>query len=299
MSKFDATNQDAINRDNRAMQALGLTHSMVEILDDLYALILAGSIGITATAADVDSLALGGGACTQDTGTTSGLTFGYKAGRFHNGLSNVTISAGTILLSASNTNYIEVDRSGTVSKNTSGFTSGWLPLWTIVTGVSGITTITMSKPLLTLIGTAGVVGAMLSTAGATKELHLSLGDIAATAAVTIILPNIAGTINKISYCSKTTLAADDINYYKFKVINKGAAGTGTTVLADDTAAANSTKATGGSGITAYVPRHLTLTSTGADLIHAASDVLELTITKVGAPATQAQAAAKVDSAFSG
>jgi hypothetical protein len=134
-TSFSATEQDAIRRDHRAMETAGV--SMVDLLTGLPRLGERGAIGITALAGDIDSLALGGGHAAQDPDTTSGLIFGYKAFRFGNGLINVTVVAGTLTLPSSTTNYVEVDRAGTVS-NTSGFTSGRLPLWTIVTGASAI-----------------------------------------------------------------------------------------------------------------------------------------------------------------
>lgn len=47
-----------------------------------------------------------------------------------------------VTLSASATNYIEADRSGTVTKNTTGFTAGRIPLYTAVTSATTITSYT-------------------------------------------------------------------------------------------------------------------------------------------------------------
>lgn len=47
-----------------------------------------------------------------------------------------------ITLTASATNYIEADRSGTVTKNTTGFTPGRIPLYTAVTNATTITSYT-------------------------------------------------------------------------------------------------------------------------------------------------------------
>jgi len=47
-----------------------------------------------------------------------------------------------VTLSASATNYIEADRSGTVTKNTTGFTPGRIPLYTAVTNATTITSYT-------------------------------------------------------------------------------------------------------------------------------------------------------------
>ena len=47
-----------------------------------------------------------------------------------------------VTLTASATNYIEADRSGTVTKNTTGFTPGKIPLYTAVTNATTITSYT-------------------------------------------------------------------------------------------------------------------------------------------------------------
>jgi hypothetical protein len=59
------------------------------ILDVLYG----GSLGITATAGEVDALAKNGGAFAWN-GVTQSLNFVYGAGRFHNGKTMVSVSAG-------------------------------------------------------------------------------------------------------------------------------------------------------------------------------------------------------------
>lgn len=70
--------------------------------------------------------------------TTSGLVWGYYGGNALTAGNPTTIANGTITLSASSTNYIEVDNTGIVVKNTSGFTPGRIPLYTVTTGPSTI-----------------------------------------------------------------------------------------------------------------------------------------------------------------
>ena len=84
----------------------------------------------------------------QDATTTTGLTFGYKAGSFHKRSDNTitTVAAGTIALTASNTNYIAY-RPGTgivkvLAPWTSNSTVGDLPLWVAVTDTDSITSLT-------------------------------------------------------------------------------------------------------------------------------------------------------------
>lgn len=74
--------------------------------------------------------------------TTAGLVFGYYGGYYQDSLGVInSIANGTITLTASATNYIEFDRdTGTVSKNTTGFTTGRVPMYVLATDTVKITT---------------------------------------------------------------------------------------------------------------------------------------------------------------
>lgn len=74
--------------------------------------------------------------------TTTALTWGYYGGRMLVDGVLTAIANGTVALSASTTNYVEATRAGVVSKNTTGFTAGSIPLYTIVTGASTVTSYT-------------------------------------------------------------------------------------------------------------------------------------------------------------
>lgn len=74
--------------------------------------------------------------------TTSGLTLGYYGGVMVVDGALISIADGTVALTASTTNYVEATRAGVVSKNTTGFTAGQIPLFIAVTGPSAITTLT-------------------------------------------------------------------------------------------------------------------------------------------------------------
>jgi hypothetical protein len=76
-----------------------------------------------------------GSACT-------GLTWGFYGGRMQVDGVLTTIANGTVSLSASTTNYVEATRAGVVSRNTTGFTAGSIPLYTIITGASTVTSYT-------------------------------------------------------------------------------------------------------------------------------------------------------------
>lgn len=85
--------------------------------------------------------------------TTTGLTFGFFGGQTRNDNTVATVGPGTVALTLSTTNYVEADAAtGTVTKNTVGFTSGKVPLFVIVTGVSTITTITDKRAFMALSG---------------------------------------------------------------------------------------------------------------------------------------------------
>jgi len=72
--------------------------------------------------------------------TTSGLTWGYYGGMVNISGTPTAVASGTIALTASATNYIELDpATGAVSKNTTGFTAGRCPLYQITAGASSVT----------------------------------------------------------------------------------------------------------------------------------------------------------------
>ncbi|RCX32087.1 DUF2793 domain-containing protein [Thioalbus denitrificans] len=98
---------------------------------------------------------------SQDPGTTTGLTFGYRAGRVRNDSAVTDVSAGTVALTASGTNYVELTGAGTVLANTSAYTSGRIPLYTVVTDGSGITSVTDRRTWVSLGGGAGGGGSSL------------------------------------------------------------------------------------------------------------------------------------------
>lgn len=76
------------------------------------------------------------------------------------------------------------------------------------------------------------------------------------------------------------LAAHDSNYITFGIVNLGQAGAGTAAMLAATDA-NTTKATGGTALSASTKRSLTLTSTTADLAVTEGDCLRLRATATG------------------
>ena len=73
--------------------------------------------------------------------TTSGLSLGYHGGKINVNGVVTTISDSTLALTASATNYVEVNPStGAVSKNTTTYTPGYWRVGRAVTGTASITT---------------------------------------------------------------------------------------------------------------------------------------------------------------
>ena len=71
--------------------------------------------------------------------TTVALTWGYYGGVMLIGGVQTSIPNGTLALTPSATNYVEVSPAGAVSVNTSAFTPGKTPLYSIVCGASTVT----------------------------------------------------------------------------------------------------------------------------------------------------------------
>ncbi len=78
--------------------------------------------------------------------TTTGLTYGYYGATLYRSGAPVTIANGTIGMTASATNYVQRTVQGVVSVNTTGYLTGNIPMATVVTGASAITTITDTRP---------------------------------------------------------------------------------------------------------------------------------------------------------
>lgn len=89
--------------------------------------------------------------CSYDaaSSTPASRIFAVRAGVVINDATVTTVTAATLTLTASTTNYIEVDPSnGTLSFNTTGFTSGRIPLYTVATGTNTFNTITDCRSAL-------------------------------------------------------------------------------------------------------------------------------------------------------
>jgi hypothetical protein len=91
---------------------------------------------------------------------------------------------------------------------------------------------------------------------------------------------VTGSLTGIDFSSLTGLTADDTNYITFTAINLGQSGAGSTALLA-VSDANTTKATGGSTITALARRALTVHGTASNLLVTKGDVIRIRATATG------------------
>jgi hypothetical protein len=122
---------------------------------------------------------------TENSATTTGLTWGYKGGTFR--LDNVvtTKAAGTVAgLTDDDVNYIEIDPAdGVMKTNITGFTSGRIPIREVTT-VGGSQTVSTDKRAWF----SQVAAATTSTSGIV-ELALDSEAVTGTSDVVVITPD--------------------------------------------------------------------------------------------------------------
>jgi hypothetical protein len=84
---------------------------------------------------------------------TSGLTLFVRGGKYLHASQGLRTALGVILtLTASATNYVEMDDNGVITSNTTGFTSSYTPLYVVTTGTAEITGIGNAQALSGLLG---------------------------------------------------------------------------------------------------------------------------------------------------
>lgn len=124
----------------------------------------------------------------------TGLTWAYhKCTMLVDGVLT-TINDGTVALTASATNYVEVTRAGTVSRNTTGFTAGQIPLYEVVTGTSSITSYTDRRSWLQVEFITSKVSFAVTSADVTLTAAQARAKIITTTGVltanrNVIVPN--------------------------------------------------------------------------------------------------------------
>jgi len=178
--------------------------------------------------------------------TTSALTWGYYGGGMWVDGVLTAIANGTVALTGSTTNYVEATRAGVVSKNTTGFTAGSIPLYTIVTGVSTVTSYTDHRitniPLTGRLSksVAGSGSVTLTSAEAANQVLNFTGIL--TGNKTVVVPNgpqvwhvFNNTTGSFSLTIKTS-AGTGIDVVQTKAVTLEADGTNVVTCNTDTAA---------------------------------------------------------------
>lgn len=74
-----------------------------------------------------------------DTANSSGLALRVRGGTYLNGLGFKSAPNATLTLTASASNFVEMDDAGVISANTTGFTTGNTPLYVVTTGTAVVT----------------------------------------------------------------------------------------------------------------------------------------------------------------
>ena len=118
----------------------------------------------------------------------------------------------------------------------------------------------------------------------TAEANEILVDNTKVSRAEIVIPR-GGVLLAATILAEDALAASDTNYVTFALANKLASGSGTTAMLAATAA-NTTKSTGGTAISAITGRSLTVNGTAANLRVNKGDILLFTATTTGTLANE-------------
>ena len=132
-----------------------------------------------ATANEVFNAMSPGALFSRRASTCTGLTWGYYGGpMLVDGVLTIIANGTVTPLTASTTNYIEATRAGVVSKNTTAFTPGQIPLYTAATGASSVSTWVDYRAWARLPGVAGKLARVIaSDANITLTWAESVNDI--------------------------------------------------------------------------------------------------------------------------
>lgn len=125
---------------------------------------------------------------------SSALTWAFYGGKYLVGGAVTALANGSVVLTAASTNYVEFNpATGSVSRNTTGFTAGRVPLYTVVAGASTVTSWTDERAWLAprharlSLSVAGSSNVTLSAAQARAEIIEFTG--ALTGNIAVIAPN--------------------------------------------------------------------------------------------------------------
>jgi hypothetical protein len=170
---------------------------------------------IYATTDDSVSLSAGFG---ENSATTTGLTWGFNAGRIRVDNTITSVAAATILLTDNATNYVEVNQSGTMTKNTDSFTSGYIAVRQVVCS-GGVQTSTDKRTSFYADPFADVVnytkpdltGNAYTVVSTDSTVVIDDGDAQVTGTVVVALPALAGdgrVITVVKYGASQTVQLD-------------------------------------------------------------------------------------------
>ena len=128
--------------------------------------------------------------------TTAALTWGVYGGTIVVDGVLTQISNTTVALTASQTNYVEATRAGAISANTTGYTAGRVPLYTVVTGSATITSYTDHRAWVLPAGVTGRLARViasdanitLTAAEARNSLMDFTSSLSLTATRDVVLP---------------------------------------------------------------------------------------------------------------
>jgi hypothetical protein len=118
-------------------------------------------------------------------------------------------------------------------------------------------------------------------------VEVSPANFTATGSINVIAPNAPGALVAAEIAVHTAITAHDTNFWTFALDNKGPAGTATVAMLAATDA-NTTKDTGGSGLSANLKRSLVLHGTAGQLAIVGGEVLKFTATKAASAADLVQ-----------
>lgn len=137
----------------------------------------------------------------------AGLSWFYYGGTMlvDGVLTAISNNAAALALTASTTNYVEATRSGVVSKNTTAFTPGSIPLYTIVTGASTVTSYTDQRAWvqpehITSAASVAVTGADVTLSDAQARCSYLTTTGVLTGNRNVIVPN---NWQGVVFCSNT------------------------------------------------------------------------------------------------
>lgn len=197
--------------------------------------------------------------------SSSGLSWDYFGGRLTVSGTSTAIANGTLTLSASTTNYIECDPStGVVSKNTTAFTAGRIPLYSVVTDASTVTSYIDRRSYAfsshgnferVIVGSPGSEASGINIGGVTYEATFKVSDINGTNFAQTILHRHSTTLEPLVVGARgntdTTAHADvTAGMGVFSIFAAGWAGSnyklfgGMTFAADNTGTISDTSAPG-------------------------------------------------------